>query len=490
MNRKTVDATGQRLPESNKFHGFTRLDANFLYCPNQFLDVCLPHSSRSVVRLVAFILDQTLGWLDEHGNPISQNITVSFNQLIRSAGISRGAIRKSIDDAIAGGFICCVREGKPAAVGEPPEHATYAIRWDDSGQYLDASESFEGFYAGDGYRTPIPNAYFRHVVPNETLTVTKVVGTVLRHTVGYQNHFGGRRPEAPLSYRFIQRFANIPDPKTLSAAISSAIASQYIVCIDEGVFHQDQNLRRPATYAVKWLSDAPKSTSGSKKPAGGRFNKPSSPPVQKTQQDQSNIPSSSGSENPAGGRFRKPSKEKTGQKNTLQQHSAAADKKGFQLLCEVGFDEKTAEKLSEASNTDVIERQIKWIGRRKVEQNRLGMLRRAIEENWPEPDRPKDAKMLNRELRERDRKRAAEEEREERKLLADKTQRIGRRAELQKNWDDLSDAERKRIESAAYDNQNSEMLRRLFQRSESHRLRECFRQLDREKTSGESTSHS
>ena len=35
---------------------FQHLTANFIYCPNQFLDVCLPHSSRGVVRLVGYLL--------------------------------------------------------------------------------------------------------------------------------------------------------------------------------------------------------------------------------------------------------------------------------------------------------------------------------------------------------------------------------------------------------------------------------------------------
>ncbi|MEZ6146912.1 MAG: hypothetical protein R3B91_16140 [Planctomycetaceae bacterium] len=65
------------------------------------------------------------------------------------------------------------------------------------------------------------------------MTVTKVVGMVLRHTVGYQNQFGGRRSQAPLSYRFIQELANIPDPKTVREAASSAVASRYIVCVEE-----------------------------------------------------------------------------------------------------------------------------------------------------------------------------------------------------------------------------------------------------------------
>ena len=192
-------ATEEADQQPRTFLGFTPLDANYIYCPNQFLDVCLPSSSRSVARLVAYILDQTLGWLDSQGDPISQNITVSYRSLIASAGISRGGIRNAIDEAVASRFIQCIREGRASAAGKSPERASFALQWDDGGHYRNTAENFLGFFAGEGHRTPIPNAFFRRVIPYETQTVIKVVGTVLRHTVGYQNQFGGRRSEAALS---------------------------------------------------------------------------------------------------------------------------------------------------------------------------------------------------------------------------------------------------------------------------------------------------
>jgi len=52
------------------FAGFQPLTANFIYCPNQFFDVCLPNYSRGVVRLVGYILYKTLSQLDKNGNPV------------------------------------------------------------------------------------------------------------------------------------------------------------------------------------------------------------------------------------------------------------------------------------------------------------------------------------------------------------------------------------------------------------------------------------
>ena len=98
--------------EIMEFNGFEHLTANYLYCPNQFFEVCLPNYSRGTVRLVAYMLRKTLGWLDKEGNPVEQNINISYRDLIAEAGISRGAIRKALDEAVAGGFITCIQKGQ------------------------------------------------------------------------------------------------------------------------------------------------------------------------------------------------------------------------------------------------------------------------------------------------------------------------------------------------------------------------------------------
>ena len=162
---------------------------------------------RGVVRLVAYLLRRTLGWLDSDGPPIDQQITVSWHELISDAGISRGALRAAIDEAVAAGFIVCDHEGRASCRGQAAASARYELRWDTKSDYAKDFDSFQGFFAGEGHRTPIPNAFFDSIVQSEPLTVVKVVGTVLRHTVGYQNQFGGRRSQAPLSFSYLQKYA-------------------------------------------------------------------------------------------------------------------------------------------------------------------------------------------------------------------------------------------------------------------------------------------
>ena len=124
------------MPDAIPFRGFEHPNANFVYCPNQFFDVCLPNHSRGVIRLVAYILRKTLGWLDENGTPVEQNISASYRDLITKAGVSRGGIRKAIDEAIAGGFISCTREPRVTRNGRPAQTARYTLRWDTANQYV------------------------------------------------------------------------------------------------------------------------------------------------------------------------------------------------------------------------------------------------------------------------------------------------------------------------------------------------------------------
>src|SRR5437764_15161608 len=90
------------------FAGFALPTSNTTYTPNQFFDVCLPHSSRGCVRLVGYLIRKTLGWCDENGDPLREQHAISYSELELRAGISRDMIRSVIDEAIAGRFIQCI----------------------------------------------------------------------------------------------------------------------------------------------------------------------------------------------------------------------------------------------------------------------------------------------------------------------------------------------------------------------------------------------
>ena len=55
------------------------------------------------------------------------------------------------------------------------------------------------------------------------------------------------------------------------------------------------------------------------------------------------------------------------------------------MLREAGFDAKAAATVARSAGEEVVRRQIAWLPRRSATRNRLGLLRRAIAEDWAEP---------------------------------------------------------------------------------------------------------
>ncbi|QDV48463.1 hypothetical protein [Gimesia fumaroli] len=447
-----------------KFNGFEHLTANYLYCPNQFFDVCLPHHSRGTVRLVAYLLRKTLGWLDREGNPIEQEISISYRDLINEAGISRGAIRKALDEAVTAGFIICIQPGKANGNNQAAETAQYALRWDADNDYAKTPEAFNGFFVGEGYRTPIPNSFFDLIVRQETLAVVKVVGTVLRHTVGYQNQFGGRRQIAPLSYSYIQKYVNLSDRSTLSAAIQHAIETGYIHCVQKGGIDPSHTTRRPSTYAIRWHEQAHREVSGSK----------TRPAIRQRYK----IQTSNGSETRPAERFKNQTEEKPQENNTDKQQNkptvvAVENLESFQLLQHAGFDDEIARDLSQKRGLEEIQQQIEWLSHRNPDRNSLGMLRRAIEGNWLKPD-----SLLIKEKKQQhfqsNHTEPVEAEIEEEQVTAAKQEKKRRREQVRSIWNELTFDERTRIEQSALEQLNSEFFRDRFKKNEEFRVNHCL----------------
>ncbi len=446
-----------------EFNGFEHLTANYLYCPNQFFEVCLPHNSRGTVRLVAYMLRKTLGWLDKEGNPIEQNICISYRDLITEAGISRGSIRKALDDAVAGGFITCIQKGKANGNNQTAETACYSLRWATVNEYHKNPEQFDGFFSGEGYRTPIPNSFFDSVVKQEALSVVKVVGTVLRHTVGYQNQFGGRRQVAPLSYSYILEYTNLSDRTTLSQAIQHAIETGYIRCLQKGGIDLQNSKRRPSTYAVRWHEQVNHQPNGSKtRPViGQRY---------KNQTD-------NGSETRPVGQFKNQTEEMPLKNNTYKQTDssvvAVENLESLELLRQAGFDEHVALELSQKRGLQEIKQQIEWLPHRNPERNSLGMLRKAIEADWSKPDSIINVEKKQ-QRQQQDQKHATQEGIDDAQVSQAKQEKKRRRERLLPFWDKLSNEEQSQIEKQAFAELNSDFLRERFKKNEEFRLNQCL----------------
>ncbi len=390
-DRSVEPKTGVPIPldwsgEGDKpsFSGFQLPTSNTTYTPNQFFDVCLPHYSRGVVRLVAYMIRKTLGWCDRDGNPQEENILIPYQDLVEHAGISRGAIRQTIDEAIAGRFIRCVRHGRPNSAGRSAVTALYQLRWDDAGEYLKDPKQFRGFFEGDGHRTDIPNQFFDHLIPRESLGIIRVVGSVIRFSIGFQARRGRRRQAVQISYREVQNYTRIQDRTTLTQAVQQSLLRGYIVRIDAGFF--DPNAGRAskaATYALRWFGTTAYTGNGSK-------TIPEKTPASNGSERFKNH-TGNGSKTRPEERFKnhtdikiKPTNKTYKQQGSETLPAAAAG--AFQKLKDAGFDDKTAVKLVTDADPKRVEDQIHWLSQRAPARNPLGMLRRAIEEDWPAPE--------------------------------------------------------------------------------------------------------
>ena len=355
-----------RTKAPKPFAGFAAPTSNTTFAPNQFFDACLPYCSRGVVRFVAYLIRKTLGWCDTQGNPQEEQIAVSYRELITKAGISRDRVRKVLDEAVAGHFVECVREGRANATGEPGQSASYQLRWDASPEYRKKPADFRGFFEGEGNRTDIPNEFFDIIIPNERLSVIKAVGAVIRFSIGFQAKHGRRRQQVALSYKEIERYTRICSPTDLSKALQTSLEKNYLVRLEPGVFSHRRDQRKPAVYALRWADG----WHGSENIAATKA---------------SEIRSSHGQKNEAAGQSEIRSSIKTKPENETNKQQVAPSAKATELLKGAGFGTMAAAKLAEGVSLETIERQIEWLQDRAPTRNRLGLLRKAIEENWAEP---------------------------------------------------------------------------------------------------------
>jgi len=382
-------------PQSNRdpnngpvapFAGFVLPTSNTTYTPNQFFDVCLPHSSRGTLRLVAYMIRKTLGWCDANGHPQAERHLVSWSDF-ESAGVSREMIRSAIDEAVDRRFIQCVRPAREQKAGQCAISGLYELRWDERGGYVKDPDVFQGFFAGEGNRTYIPNQFFDVLVPREPLAVVKVVGSVIRLSIGFQNKWGHRRTHVSLSYQHIQNYSHLRDRKSLSGAIRTALASNYIQRVEEGFFDPDAGrLSKAAVYAVKWLNATADPLNGQKTPPG----------IQ-TPETRSENPTGHGQKSPTSERSENPTGIEIKQRNkTLKQQAGPSTSSGppavetFERLKAEGFDDTAAQVIAKRYPPEQINRQIRWIDDRRIKANRLGMLRAAIDQDWSEPGRSRD----------------------------------------------------------------------------------------------------
>ncbi|MCS6778062.1 MAG: hypothetical protein NZ557_16190, partial [Chthonomonadaceae bacterium] len=383
-----------------QFQGYPLPTSNTTYTPNQFFDVVLRYGSRGAVRLVAYMIRKTLGWSDAHGNPQEPRVHFSYRQLEQHAGIGHSTVRRAIDEALAARYIRCIQPGTANTPGTPGTPAIYELNWDESDEYITDPERFNGFFAGNGNLTYIPNDFFDYTVPNEPLAVVRVVGAIIRHTIGFQTRYGFRRQKVAMSVTEIQRKTGIVGRQHVLHALQQAIERNHIVRMEMGLFDPEAGKEsQPAIYGIRWLESGPETD---RKNSSQNSGAQSSNTPKRLRRQSSDTP-----KRLPGERSEKVTGiEITPGNNTLLDNNSdratpadrccavvahmstlpiVAPEQLCALLQLIGFNERTARQLVENHPQEVIRRQIEWLPARNPGRNPLGMLRCAIEGNWDPP---------------------------------------------------------------------------------------------------------
>jgi hypothetical protein len=388
VGRQTESGSG--LPQ-----GFDPPSSNVTWCPNQFFDVVLPHFSRGVVRLVGYLLWQTLAWNDEQGQPRRTRHRVNWKTLGTRAQVSRGALSEAIRAALAAHLLRPEGSDSAGSLGRVLPEAL-ELCWKE-GPYTRSPADFRGFFMGRGHRTYVPNQFFTVVIAREVLAVSRVVGAIARQSIGFEAECGHRRTDVALSCKALARLTNLSITR-VHFAVGVALERGYIMQVEPGAIGRgDAQPALAARYALRWRDggcggiEAPQ-RQATKVAGPARSSKSDMAPVQKVAWPE--FKKANGIEEeikPLNETLAKPARAQVpagalpapGRRPAGR--AEAGDRAALETrLREVGFTGRSIAALA-AFPRERIERQIAWLEDRTATRSSLGLLRRAIEEDWPPP---------------------------------------------------------------------------------------------------------
>ena len=388
------------LKENIRFAGFPDLRSNVTFVPIQFFTVVIPHSSRGTIRIVGYVLRKLLGWVDEAGNPRQEQLRFTYRELVRAAGVSRNLVGEALEEAVESHYLRCVRSVRGHSAGRRAQSAIYELCWDPEPRCCHKPEFFRGFCYPEAAvveeeegprsiqrpkssRKNIPNAFFDYLIPREKKSVIRVVGALLFYSIQW-GPAGERKVPLQRSITELKRLTGL-SRHHVHAGVAEACRRGYLEQLDAGCFDPAAGQSsRAATYGIRWSAG------------------PSAETTAETERPQkvNGTTASKGERN----RPKKVNGERhemvnginiTTEHKTLQATATPVEPgasapgaavSGCDLLRKAGFDDPTARFLAKRHSLDVIQRQIEWLPLRGAARNRLGLLRRAIEQDWPKPE--------------------------------------------------------------------------------------------------------
>ena len=412
-------ARAPNSPPQPAFPGFPAFRSNVTYVPIQFFTVVLPYSTRGTVRIVGYVLRKILGWVNEQGEPTCEQLQFTYRELVEQAGLSRAGVAVALQEALKNHFLRCLQTPPPDPKESPKCSWVYGLCWDTTGGYTDNPAIFQGFHyseaavfeEADGTsavrrarsaRKNIPNAFFDYLLPNERLSVIRVVGALLFYSIQW-GPGGERRVPVSKSITELSHLTQL-SRQHVHEAVQEARQRGYIELVDPGCFDPKAGQNsRPATYGIRWMTSPAAARAAATVPAGTllpessvqigertkgeEFRKVNGAPVQKGERTEFRKVNGEAFKKVNDISIKTESKTKQTAAEGAGAMTGAPDfAAAVALLVKQGFDKPAARHLAQQRSLEVIQRQIEWMPFRTATKNRLGMLRKAIEENWLKPE--------------------------------------------------------------------------------------------------------
>ncbi len=403
----------------HEFPGFPDFRANITFSPLQYFTAVIPHRSRACVRIVGYMLRRILGHVDVYGNPRETQVRFTYRELMKFAAVSRDSIAAALAEAVKYKLIDCLRAGHAKRAGENAQSAVYALRW--SNHYTNRPDELDGFFSGEAVtesdqdgcrarsaRKNIPDAFFDYLLRRERLSVIRVVGAMLFRSIQW-GEGGERKVPVQMSISELCRLTHMTR-RHVHEAVTEALERGYLVRVQEGRFDPAAGTTsHAATYAIRWTRQAvapvyasittPTPEASVRKGIRKKSQRGNGTSVRNGARDQSEMGNVERSEKGNGISINKsintssaltgvpadPSPSEAGP-SAPATGAAAAGEELVKALVTVGFDSTIAANFVRDFSPDVIRRQLEWFPLRRARRNPLGLLRRAIEQDWPKPE--------------------------------------------------------------------------------------------------------
>jgi hypothetical protein len=209
-------------------------------CFVQFFDLVLPREPLAVVRLMSHFLEARLAWSNGDGTPRAPREILRIEELQRQVALDRKSVVAGLRASCAARYLEPVELPRERGGGYG-----FRLKLDLERFTLDPGE-FQGFYPVPTHRIKVPLAFFQTVVPQETLSVVKVVACIIRHTLGSIDNVGLEVGPAISQQKFVREMSM--GRRQAILGVQGALARGYIRRYEQGSLASG----RPSTYGLYW----------------------------------------------------------------------------------------------------------------------------------------------------------------------------------------------------------------------------------------------